>query len=180
MIRRACAFLSLLAASSVAAFGAGDAIKETIEPGLYMDPPARGTVAQLAVPLLHSPALEGRWGAPVLTVVEDGSYVLIYRNSKSKDTDEFLKIVGTRRPLSVLKGYSASPKREGTATVLGQRVDYSINGNESPAWQSIAFALTAPDGRAGNYVLFYGGRRPWPGSFFPPVTWAAAKSKRGL
>ena len=177
MTLRAFAFLFLLALPGVPAFGAGDAIKETVEPGLYMDPPARGTVAQLAVSFLHSPVLEARWGAPVLTVVEDGSYVLIYRNSKAKSADEFLKVVGTRRPLSVLKGYSASPKRDGTVTVLGQRVDYYGNGNETPAWQSVAFALTAPDGRAGNYVLFYGGRKPWPGSFFPPVAWASAKPK---
>ncbi len=168
--------LLLLAALAVAGpvFAAEklDAVDEALQPGAYEERAAAGTVAQLTVPFLRSPALERLWGPPRLIVVSDGSYVLVYRSPKIKDgVDRYFKIVGTRRPIPVITDNRGRPERDGSTFVLGQRVKYFGMGNETPAWQSDALLLVAPDGRRANYVLIYAGRRPWPGKFFPPVAW---------
>lgn len=162
-------FLSTVAAAAPPGSSpVGDEVDHALAPGLWEQAAPRGTYAQIGVPILSSPEMERRCGKPRLTVVADGSYVMTYRNPK--DAGEYLTIAGTRRQIPVVKGATGKPAKDGTLELMGQRFAYYFSGSEDPEIMTQGMSLKAPDGRTGNYVVTFGGKRSGKGKV-PALAW---------
>ncbi len=127
-------------------------------------------LADIEIPLLHSPELERRWGKPTVSVYEDGSYRLSYVDPNA--SFESLSISGgpdrvdTDGP--VAPTYSgAYPLPDGrvpefsqdwkTATVLGKPTHYYQSGSESgadaPEFTTVTFPVELPGKPVASYSL---------------------------
>lgn len=127
-------------------------------------------LADIEIPLLHSPALERRWGKPTVSVYEDGSYRLSYVDPNA----EFESLSISGKPGSfdtdgpVAPTYSgAYPLPDGrvpeysqdwsTATVLGKPTHYYQSGSESgadpPEFTTVTFPVELPGKLVASYSL---------------------------
>ena len=106
--------------------------------------PALNTTSGITVPILRAPELESKYGKPQYHVMADGSYI-----SHLNAGEQNLTITGTARPVSK-KGFSQPGD---TSMILGQSVGNYNTGNDTGAITTDPVRLTAPDGRAANYVI---------------------------
>lgn len=126
-------------------------------------------VADAKMPVLKSAYFEREWGKPNVSVKQDGSYILRYRQGT---TLNFVLIHGltSMQPvpanppawtdISEVPEGSASPPVSHSqswkqAKILGQPVKWYKNddggGADFPCYKTVDFTLTAPNGRAGFY-----------------------------
>lgn len=122
------------------------------------------------IPVLRSPWLESRWGAPQVATRADGGYRLTYRQGTSLN---YVFIHGVMKPSPVPdtapdmqedsfahNGEPVSTHHKQSwrqATVLGKGVKWYQNdaggGADFPCYKTVDFPLTAPDGRSGHYRI---------------------------
>lgn len=125
--------------------------------------------SRIAVPVLHSAAIEKRWGKPRLLVGPKGGYALRYVNPA--DPSNHLTIFGSperfptagRLPpaYTEIPGNAVVPvevnQQWRSLDLVGRTVRYYINegriGAVPPQFSTETFRLTSPDGRSASYRL---------------------------
>ena len=129
--------------------------------------------SRISIPVLHSPALEKRWGKPKMLVDAKGGYALRYQDPRDQHRNltvfgspDMFPIAGLTPPPYTELGMD--PKKRTfapvevrqmwqLATINGNMVRYCItegeSGDQAPQMSTETFRMTAPDGRVASYRI---------------------------
>lgn len=126
-------------------------------------------LSSVKMPVLRSAYLENAWGAPYVSVENDGTYLLRYRQGDTLNMVIIRSLTKlTPAPEKAPDWEEGSGDPAGPApvkhsqswmrtTILGKTVKWYQNdgggGADFPAYRTVDFALTAPDGRSGFYSI---------------------------
>ncbi len=125
-----------------------------------------GDLREVKMPVLRSDYFEKKWGKPDVTTFSDGSYRMRFREGK---TLNYFFIFGVTHPKPTPAvppdwfeedlGRPTPPHKQEwqTAKILRKTVKwYQADGGtgaDFPNFNTVAFSLTAPDGRTGSYRI---------------------------
>jgi len=137
------------------------------------------------VPILKSDHLEKSWGNARVDALENGGHIATYRNPQTslnlviiESLPNAERVPRTAPPVQYQADFvtRTRPQQWRETTILGQTVKWfqvdEGGGADWPAFETVVFPLTHPDGRTGHYRIRVMADQPEAAAkLFPQVNW---------